>query len=78
MMDLELNMDEMEMVNGGGIAAGLIGMVFGAAKGALTGGAAGMCVGGPAGAVIGAVGGAFVWGTVAGCGAYVIDERNSK
>ena len=39
---MELNMNEKEMVNGGGIAAGLIGMVFGAAKGALTGGAAGM------------------------------------
>ena len=76
---MELNMNEMEMVNGGSpLVAGIIGAVFGAGKGALAGGTAGMCIGGPAGLVIGAVTGGLVGGAVLGYSAAVLDERNGK
>ena len=53
---MELNMNEMEMVNGGRSLFGcMIASILGAGKGALTGGAAGMVIAGPPGAVVGAV-----------------------
>ena len=59
----ELNMDEMEMVNGGFSVWGAIaGAIYGGAVGATGGG----CVGGPVGGVIGGVIGGIAGGIVGG------------
>ena len=75
---MELNMNEMEMVNGGNLFGCMIAAIVGAGKGALTGGAAGMVVAGPPGAVVGAVVGALAEGTAVAYFTVGMDERNKK
>lgn len=76
---MELNMNEMEKVNGGANLFGcMIAAILGAGKGALTSGAVGMGVAGPPGAVVGAVVGALAEGTVVAYATVVMDERNNK
>ena len=55
---MELNLDEMEMVNGGSLLRIIKGITYGAVGGAAVGG----CAGGPAGCVIGAVCGGIAGG----------------
>ena len=62
---IELNLNEMELVNGGSIADHVLGAVEGLVIGTFTGMFGGLAIGGPGGAAVGTVGGAVV-GTVAG------------
>ena len=72
---MELNMNEMEMVNGGRSLFGcMIASILGAGKGALTGGAAGMVIAGPPGAVVGAL----AEGTVVAYITVGLDEQNNQ
>ncbi len=75
----ELNMEQMETVNGGVNLFGCaIAAIIGAGKGALTGGAIGMAAGGPPGCVIGAVVGALAEGTVVAYATVTMSERNEN
>ena len=73
---MELNMNGMELANGGlNLAVGLIGFFFGATKGAAACGALGL-MGGPIGAAIGAAVGGVVGGIAEGYALATLDERN--
>ena len=63
---MELNMDEMEMANGGGIMDGIFkGAMFGMTGGAFVGGISLGFPGATLGTFIGAAGGAVVGGVIA-------------
>ena len=63
---MELNLNEMELVNGGGIWDHVLGAVEGVAGGFFAGMFGGLAIAGPGGAAVGSVGGAVVGGVVGG------------
>ena len=63
---MELNLNEMELVNGGGVWDHVLGAAEGVAGGFFGGLFGGLAIAGPGGAAVGSVGGAVVGGVAGG------------
>jgi hypothetical protein len=63
---MELNLNEMELVNGGSIGDHVLGALVGVGTGFFAGMFGGLAIAGPAGGVVGMVGGAVAGGVVGG------------
>ena len=63
---MELGMDELAMVNGGGVWDHVLGAAEGVAGGFFAGLFGGLAIAGPGGAAVGSVGGAVAGGVVGG------------
>ena len=65
---MELNLNEMELVNGGSIGDHVLGALVGVGTGFFAGMFGGLAIAGPAGGVAGMFGGAVVGGVAGGIG----------
>ena len=63
---MELNLNEMELVNGGGVWDHVLGAAEGVSGGFFAGLFGGLAIAGPGGAAVGSIGGAVAGGVVGG------------